>query len=176
MSDLLISRLDPARAAALVPSLGRLLQDAVAGGASVGFLPPLATAEAEDFWHSQLPDVAPGKLFMFAACAGDEALGFVQLALAQRPNGRHRAEVQKLLVHRRARRQGLATRLMHTAEAAALAAGRRLLVLDTLEGDPAERLYLGLGYQSAGIIPYYAEVAGGSLQATHLFYKLLAEG
>ena len=75
MIDLPITRLDSARAAALAPSLGRLLQDAVAGGASVGFLPPLATAEAEDFWRSQLPDVAQDKLLMFAACAGDEALG-----------------------------------------------------------------------------------------------------
>jgi acetyltransferase len=120
--------------------------------------------------------VEQGTRLMFAACAGDEVLGSVQLALAQRPNARHRAEVQKLLVHRRARRQGLATRLMRTAEAAAVAAGRRLLVLDTLEGDPAERLYLGLGYQSAGVIPYYAQVAGGALQPTHLFYRYFGEG
>lgn len=176
MDELTVTRLDPARAAALVPSLGRLLQDAVDSGASVGYLPPLAAAEAEDFWRGQLPDVAQHKLLLFAACAGDEALGCVQLALAQRPNGRHRAEVQKLLVHRRVRRQGLATRLMRTAEAAALAAGRRLLVLDTLAGSEAEPLYFGLGYQSAGVIPHYAQVADGSLQPTHLFYRLLPEG
>lgn len=175
MNDLPIVRLDAARAAALVPSLGRLLQDVVHGGASVGFLSPLGTAEAEGFWRSLLPDVEQAKLFMFAACAGDEVVGFVQVALAQRANGRHRAEIQKLLVHTRARRQGLATRLMRVAEAAAVAAGRRLLVLDTYDGSPAELLYRGLGYQSAGIIPYFAEVDDGSLQATRIFYRFFGE-
>jgi hypothetical protein len=65
---------------------------------------------------------------------------------------------------------------MRSAEAAALAVGRRLLVLDTLDGSEAEPLYFGLGYQSAGLIPHYAQVADGSLQATHVFYRFLAEG
>jgi|GEM_PF-2023550 len=119
MNALTITRLDRARAADLLPSLAVLLQDAVDGGASVGFLPPLSTAEAEAYWRSLLPEVEQGTRLMFAACAGDQVLGSVQLGLAQRPNSRHRAEVQKLLVLTRARRQGLATRLMRTAEAAA---------------------------------------------------------
>ena len=171
-----VTRPSAERMAALLPSLVELLQDAVAGGASVGFLPPLRAAEAEAFWRGLLPAMAQGTLWPFAVCAGDSVLGYVQLDLAQKANARHRAEVQKLLVHRRARRQGHATRLMQAAETAALAAGRRLLVLDTLAGSEAEPLYAGLGYQSAGLIPDYAEVAGGALEPTHLFYKLLAEG
>jgi len=171
MTDPPIERLDRARAADLLPGLAVLLQNSVDGGASVGFLPPLSTAEAEAYWRSLLPEVEQGTRLMFAACAGDQVLGSVQLGLAQRPNSRHRAEVQKLLVLTRARRQGLATRLMRTAEAAAQAAGRRLLVLDTLLGDPAEQLYLGLGYISAGVIPHYAAIGDGSLQPTHLFYR-----
>ncbi len=99
----------------------------------------------------------------------------MQLALAQKPNGRHRAEIQKLLVLRRARRQGLATRLMAVAEAAAQAAGRRLLVLDTLLDNPAELLYLRLGWTSAGTLPHYALGPDGGLYATHFFYKLLGD-
>jgi len=175
VTALVIARLDADRAAALLPSLVALLQDAVDGGASVGFLPPLAAAEAEAYWRGLLPEVADGTRLLFAATAGDEVLGSVQLGLAQRANSRHRAEVQKLLVHSRARRQGLGTRLMQTAEAAALAAGRRLLVLDTLLGSPAELVYQRLGYTSCGVIPHYAEVGDGSLQPTHLFYRFLGE-
>ncbi len=171
MTDLPITRLDRARAAALIPSLAALLQDSVDGGASVGFLPPLAAAEAEAYWRSLLPEIEDGSRLLFAACAGDHVLGSVQLGLAQRPNSRHRAEIQKLLVHTRARRQGLATRLMRAAEAAAQAGGRSLLVLDTLLGSSAEVLYRGLGYLSAGVIPHYAAIGDGSLQPTHLFYR-----
>ena len=171
MSEATITRLDRARAAELIPSLVVLLQDSVDSGASLGFLPPLAAAEAEAYWRSLLPEVADGSRLMFAACAGDQVLGSVQLSCVQKPNGLHRAEIQKLIVLRSARRQGLATRLMRTAEDAALAAGRRLLILDTLLGDPAEKLYQGLGYVSAGVIPHYAAIADGSLQPTHLYYR-----
>jgi GNAT superfamily N-acetyltransferase len=160
-------------AQAYLPGLVSLLQDAVDGGASVGFLPPLAAVEAEAYWRSVLPAVAAGATLLFAARDAARVLGSVQLALAQRPNARHRAEVQKLLVHRNARRQGLGTALMQAAEAAARACGRSLLVLDTLQGEPSELLYQRLGYAVAGVIPCFASVADGSLQPTVVYYRLL---
>src|SRR5689334_22772515 len=174
MPDLAVTRLDHGQVERLIPSFAALLQDAVDDGASVGFLPPLATAEATAYWRGLLPDLEQGTLLLFAAVEGDQVLGTVQLALAQKPNGRHRAEIQKLLVLRAARRRGLATRLMAAAEAAAVAEGRRLLVLDTLLDNPAERLYLRLGWTSAGTLPHYALGPDGGMYATHFFYKLLA--
>jgi ribosomal protein S18 acetylase RimI-like enzyme len=97
----------------------------------------------------------------------------VQLALATKENGRHRAEVQKLLVHTRFRRRGIARSLMSAVEKAALRMGRTLLVLDTEEGSPAERPYEKCGYARAGIIPQYARSAEGSLISTVIFYRLL---
>jgi ribosomal protein S18 acetylase RimI-like enzyme len=99
--------------------------------------------------------------------------GSVQLALATRSNGLHRAEIQKLLVHNRARRRGVGTTLMQAAEAEARGAGRTTLVLDTRLGDAGEELYQKLGYTRAGVIPDFARSADGSLHSTVIFYKLL---
>jgi GNAT superfamily N-acetyltransferase len=95
----------------------------------------------------------------------------VQLELATMPNARHRAEVMKLMVHRAARRRGIARVLMLALEEAARGANRRLLVLDTRPGDPAEQLYLALGYTPAGVIPRYALNAAGMLDSTVYMYR-----
>ena len=157
----------------LLPQLVALLQDAVHHGSSVGFLPPLASETAEAYWLETLSEVGQGKRILLVAGEGGEVKGSVQLALATRQNGLHRAEVQKLLVHTRFRNRGVARSLMAAAEESARAAGRTLLVLDSEQGSTAERLYERCGYTRAGVIPRYALAADGSLITTVVFYKLL---
>jgi acetyltransferase len=170
---ILIEQFTADQANALLAELIGLLQDSVASGASIGFLPPLGNDEARGYWDGAIEDLARGALVLLVARQGGAVVGTVQLALAQRPNGRHRAEVQKLLVHTRARRQGIGQALLAAADAAARQAGRTLLVLDTRAGDPSEQLYLKHGYTRVGAIPQYARSASGELHATAIFYKLL---
>ena len=155
-----------------VPSLAELLIDAVESGASVGFLAPLSMAEATDDWRGTTARIGP-HLQLCAAFDEEGLAGSVQLQPADRPNGAHRAEIAKLLVHRRARRRGLGAALMAHAEREALALGRTLLVLDTRTGDDAERLYRKLGWTEAGIIPRYVRSSAGEMTDTTIFYKHL---
>lgn len=157
----------------LLPQLAALLQDSVHNGSSVGFLPPVAPETAEEFWRETLSEVAQGKRILLVAREDGQVAGSVQLALATRQNGLHRAEVQKVLVHTSFRRRGLARELMQRAEEAARAAGRTLLVLDTEQGSPAEALYEKCGYTRSGVIPQYALNTEGSLITTVVFYKVL---
>ena len=157
----------------LVPQLVALLQDAVHHGSSVGFLPPLAAETAQAYWLATLDEVGQGKRVLLVAGAGREVEGSVQLALATKQNGLHRAEVQKLLVHTRFRNRGVGRALMIAAEEYARGAGRTLLVLDTEQGSTAERLYERCGYTRSGVIPQYALSTDGSLITTVVFYKLL---
>ena len=110
---------------------------------------------------------------MWVARIDGRVVGTVQYERCAKPNGRHRAEVQKLLVHSSARGLGLARRLMEALEAAAAADGLRLLFLDTFEGSGAEAMYAHLGWQRSGVIPEYAATPDGRLGATVLFYRLL---
>jgi ribosomal protein S18 acetylase RimI-like enzyme len=163
--------------AALLPALARLLQDAVGAGAALGFLPPLPAEEVTAYWLSVAHDVEAGHRVLLVACptaAPGEVLGSVQLDLATKTNGLHRAEVAKMMVHTRARRQGLARQLLLALEAQARQHQRTTLVLDTRVGDVAEQLYQSLHYQRAGEIPEYARSADGQLHATAIYYKLLA--
>lgn len=175
--SLQIELVEGTQARALLPALARLLRDAVEGGASVGFLLPLPPSEVEAFWEGVLREVVDGGKLLWVARRGGEVVGCVQLALAQRPNGNHRAEVQKLLVLQAARRQGIARALMSAMESEAQARNRSLLVLDTLAGDSAEPLYRSLGYCEAGVIPHFARDTREpeKLRATVLFYKWLGE-
>ncbi len=157
----------------LLPQLVALLQDAVHHGSSVGFLPPLTVETAEAYWLETLSEVGQGKRILLVAGEDGEAQGSVQLALATKQNGLHRAEVQKLIVHTRFRNRGVARSLMASAEEAARAAGRSLLVLDTEQGSTAERLYERCGYTRSGVIPQFALGADGSLITTVVFYKLI---
>lgn len=168
-----IERIAPADAAAALPELIELLRDSVDGGASVGFLPPLSEGEAHGYWADALAELANGQRVLLVARLDDRAVGTAQLGLAAKPNARHRAEVQKLLVHSRARRMGIARALMTALEEQARRLGLTLLVLDTRQGDPSERLYAAHGYTLAGIIPQYARNGDGGLDATVLYYKIL---
>ena len=168
-----VERLSAERARPLVPQLAALLQDAVHSGSSVGFLPPVSRETAEAFWLETLGEVAEGKRVLLVASDGGEVAGTAQLALATRQNGLHRAEVQKVIVHTRARNRGVARALMGALEEEARDEGRTLLVLDTEQGCPAERLYERCGYTRVGVIPQFALNADRALISTVVFYKLL---
>ncbi|HEV8531896.1 MAG TPA: GNAT family N-acetyltransferase [Methylomirabilota bacterium] len=154
-------------------ALVALLRDVVDGGASVGFLPPLAETEAGTYWDSVAGALRGGGRRLWIARGPGDIIGTVQLDLAGQVNGRHRAEVIRLMVHRRARQQGIGRALMEAAETEARRLGRTTLVLDTRQGDPSERLYRKLGWQLGGTIPRYARSADGTLHTTAFYYKLL---
>ncbi len=150
-----------------------LIRDAVEAGASIGFVLPLADAVLDDYVGHVIADVERGERIVVLARSGNGVVGMVQLGLVPWPNGSHRADVQKLIVHTSARRQGLGTRLMDAIEAVALEQGRTLLVLDTITASEADPLYRGLGYAEAGEIPDYAGMPDGLLAPTTVFYKHL---
>ncbi|MNI43882.1 Acetyltransferase [compost metagenome] len=147
--------------------LSELLVAAVDQGASIGFMPPMDLQEAEAYWQEALkPDV-----LLWVAEADDRIIGTVQLQLAMKKNGLHRAEVAKLMVHPEFRKKGIARKLMNTLEIAAKNINRSLLVLDTRSGDPSNLLYVSLGFIKAGVIPHYAKSSGGELLDTIFYYK-----
>jgi ribosomal protein S18 acetylase RimI-like enzyme len=158
-------QLEPAELDALVELLVAVVDD----GASIGWLPPLDRAAARAYWQQVL---GPATVLLLAEQDG-QIVGSAQLHLEQRANGRHRAEVAKLMVHPLARQRGLGRQLMLALEAVARREQRSLLVLDTRAGDPSNRLYQSLGYVEVGCIPRYARSAGGQLEATVFYFKEL---
>jgi GNAT superfamily N-acetyltransferase len=162
----------PALSDAHVHGLAQLLIDCVEGGASVSFMHPLPLAKAVDFWRGLAAAVAEGKRALLTAEDADGVVGTVQLILDQPENQPHRADLSKMLVHRRARRRGLGAALLLAAENLARDCGKSLLVLDTASGD-AERLYARLGWQRCGVIPGYALWPQGGLCDTTYFYRTL---
>jgi ribosomal protein S18 acetylase RimI-like enzyme len=155
-----------------VEALAEVLLDVVEGGASVGFMLPLERERAEAFWAAILDSASRGERIVFLAedMETDLVVGTAQVILTAPENQPHRGEVAKMLVLRRARRQGVGEALMRAAEAAALEAGKTLLVLDTASAD-AERLYDRLGWQRVGRIPNYALWPEGGFVDTIVFYK-----
>jgi acetyltransferase len=150
-----------------------LLKDSVDSGASIGFLAPLAAEEGREFWRAVLSELADGRVLL-GAYVDARLVGSVQLAPVNKPNGKHRAEVQKLIVLQSFRGRGIAKELMAAIERKAAELGRWLLVLDTVPRQPAEKLYERLGYVRAGVVPDYAERSGGGFDPTVIFYKRLA--
>jgi acetyltransferase len=170
---MIIELLTPDSARQHLDDLVELLHDAVDSGASVGFLPPLSRDAAREYWLAIVGEVERGHRLVVGALSDGRLVGSVQLELAMRANGLHRAEVQRLLVHRSVRRRGIGERLMRELETRARAHGRMLLVLDTRQGDPSESLYQKIGYTRAGVIPGFARSAGGALDATVFYYRQL---
>jgi len=150
-----------------------LLIDAVDSGAGMGFLPPLHEADADAYWSQVAREVAAGTRVVLAARAEGTLAGSAQLDLCPRPNGLHRAEVQKVMVHRRFRRRGLGRALMGAVDDAAREHGRSTLFLDTFAHQDARRLYEAAGWTHAGDIPAFARTAYGTLGATSYYYRLL---
>jgi GNAT superfamily N-acetyltransferase len=169
-----VRRVTAHEAAHCVEALADVLIDCVDGGASVSFMSPLARDKAVEFWRMVADGVERGERALLVAQTDDGGIvGTVQLVLAQPDNQPHRADVAKMLVHRRARRRGVAQQLMAAADAVARAEGKTVLVLDTVTGGDAERLYTRAGWQRVGAVPNYALMPDGSFCGTTFYYKHL---
>ena len=160
---------------AQMDGLADVLADCVAGGASVNFMHPFTRDRALAFWARVAKAVAAGERALLVAEDARGLCGTVHLVLDQPENQPHRADLTKMLVHRRARRRGLGAALMRAAEATARACGKTLLVLDTVTGSDAARLYERLGWQRVGEIPGYALMPQGGLVATTVYYRNLGD-
>lgn len=167
-----IQILDAAAAQANVAALAEVLTDCVAGGASVSFMWPLPRERALQFWQGVAEGVArKERVLLVASDDSGDILGTVQLITAMPDNQPHRADVAKMLVHRKARRKGIAQALMAAVEQAAKTAGKSVLVLDTVTGGDAERLYERAGWQKVGVVPNYALMPDGEFCGTTFFHK-----
>ena len=168
-----IRRLGVTEVNAQLDGLAGVLHDCVAGGASVSYLTPFSHEQARSAFEAFAAEVEQGRRLLLAAFVDGDLVGTVQVILTLPPNQPHRAEIAKLLVHRSARRRGIAQLLMERAEAEARAEGKSLLVLDTVTGDSAERLYERLGWTKVGVIPGYALYPDGRPCDTTVFFKAL---
>ncbi|MGW6710646.1 GNAT family N-acetyltransferase [Streptomyces sp. NPDC054956] len=170
--DASLTRIDEAGLAAHRDELADLLLAVVRAGSSLGFLADLDHAAAAAWWDSLLPAVEEGSLALWVSRGPDGRVdGTVSWSRESKPNGRHRAEVRKLMVHPSARGRGTGRALLAEAEAAAARAGVVLLFLDTETGSGAERVYRAAGWTEAGSIPDYASDPDGRLVATTFYYK-----
>ena len=168
-----IRRLEGAELQAQLDSLAGVLADCVAGGASVSYLAPFSEAQARAEFEAMAAEAERGRRVLLGAFAEGRLVGTVQVILALPPNQPHRGDIAKLLVHRSARKRGIAELLMERAEAEARAEGKTLLVLDAVTGDDAERLYARLGWTKVGVIPGYALYPDGRPCDTTVFWKAL---
>jgi GNAT superfamily N-acetyltransferase len=170
--------LDAGEARRRIGELSAVLMDCVEGGASVSFMAPLTRERADAFWRRVAEGVGASDRLLLVAedRPGGEIVGTVQVVFAAPENQPHRGDVAKMLVRRSARRQGIGAQLLRAAEGAALAAGRWVLVLDTVTGSDAERLYQQLGWTRVGVVPDYALWPDGRLCDTTFFFKRLSGG
>lgn len=154
-----------------IEGLAALLVDVVAGGASLGFLTPFGQGAAAAWWRTRQAAMADGSLIVWVAAGPGGVTGTVSLAPESKPNGRHRAEIVKLMVRHEARGRGLARALLATAEDAAVRTGATLLLLDTATGSAADHLYRATGWTQYGIVPGYAADPAGTLEDCSFYYK-----
>ncbi len=157
-----------------IDELCDVLENCVQGGASVSFMLPFGREKSQAFWLNVAQSVNRGeRLLLVDELEGEGIVGTVQLILDQPENQPHRADVAKLLVHDRARRKGVAGRLMNALETAARDNGKSVLVLDTSTGSGAETFYVNAGWEKVGEIPRYALMPDGEMTSTSVFYKFL---
>ncbi|MBB5470000.1 GNAT superfamily N-acetyltransferase [Paraburkholderia sp. CI2] len=175
MSDnVTIRRVGANEASACVEALADVLIDCVEGGASVSFMLPISRNTALAFWRNVVESVARGeRVLLIAEDHSGDIVGTVQLITAQPENQPHRADVAKMLVHRKARRRGVAHALMRELDRIAREEKKSVLVLDTVTGGDAERLYQRAGWQRVGSVPNYALMPDGALCATTFYCKQL---
>ena len=173
LEQVVIRRLGAAEVREHLDALAVVLADCVAGGASVSYMDPFTHGDARAAFEGWLDEIEQQRRLLMAAFLDGELVGTVQVVSAIPPNQPHRADVAKLLVRRSARRRGIAELLMKQAEAEARTEGKTLLVLDTVTGDDAERLYDRLGWTRVGVIPNYALYPDGRPCATTVFWKAL---
>lgn len=172
MAEIVIQRFNAKAIRAHRSGLVDLLRDAVENGASVSFLPPLSEHDALAWWLKVAEQVLTEERIVIVATQADRVVGCVHVVPATVPNGVHRAEVQKVLVHTEARRQGIARQLMVEMEQIAREAGIKLLMLDTVKDSAGEQLYQGLGWTKIGVVPRFA-LLDGYLIDTVYYYKEL---
>lgn len=159
-----------------IQGLSDVLIDCVEGGASVSFMLPMTRSKAASFWRNASESLNRGERMVFAAYnTAGTIVGTVQVILNQPENQPHRGDVAKMLVHRRARGRGVGAALLAAAERSAFNAGKTLLVLDTVTGSDAERLYVRQGWQRCGEIPDYALWPDGRPCPTTIFFKFLRD-
>ena len=172
-SEVSVRRVGANEAAACVEALAEVLLDCVEGGASVSFMWPLPRERALAFWRGVAEGVARGERVLLIAEDAEGIVGTVQLITDLPENQPHRADVAKMLVHRRARRRGIARRLMAAVDVEARAEARTVLVLDTVTGGDAERLYERAGWLRVGTVPNYALMPDGRFCGTTFFHRQL---
>jgi GNAT superfamily N-acetyltransferase len=168
-----IRRLEATEVYAQLDALAAVLFDCVAGGASVSFMAPFSHEQARDVFEAWAAEVEAGGRLVLAAFVNDYLVGTVQVILALPPNQPHRGEIAKLLVHRSARKRGIARSLMERAEAEARAEGKTLLVLDAVSDGDAARLYERMGWTVVGVVPDFALFPDGRPCDTTYFWKAL---
>jgi len=171
MGQIEIRRLDAAEAHAQLDALAAVLFDCVAGGASVGFMAPYSHEQAREMYEGWAAEAEAGRRLILGAFDDAALVGTVQIVLAMMPNQPHRGEIAKLLVHRAARRRGIAERLMEQAEVEARAEGKTLLVLDAVTDGDAARLYERMGWTVVGVVPGFALYPDGRPCDTTYFWK-----
>ena len=163
---LTIEELDAAAVDANADALAQLLLDAHDANMALGLTAPLTRKRAVDAWH-ELRGVILG------AFDGDELVGAVCLTRASAENGRHRAEVQKLVVRADRRGGGIGTQLLDALAERARADGITLLWLTTHAGTHSDRFYARTGWTRVGEIPGYALLPSGELAGNAFFYREL---
>jgi GNAT superfamily N-acetyltransferase len=170
----IVRRVGANEACACVEALADVLIDCVEGGASVSFMLPLSRQKAIAFWRNVADGVARNeRALLIAEDESGQIIGTAQVIMAMPDNQPHRADIAKMLVHRKARRQGVAQRLMALVDDTARTEGKSVLVLDTVTGGDAERLYERAGWIRVGAVPKYALMPDGELCGTTFFYKHL---
>ncbi|MBB5190626.1 GNAT superfamily N-acetyltransferase [Silvimonas terrae] len=158
----------------ILEDLAHILHACVENGASVSFMLPFSPARAQGFWQAMAGEVANGnRIFLVARDEDGRVVGTVHAILNLPENQPHRADVAKLLVHPAARKGGIGAALMRELVKSCAAAGKTLLVLDTVTGGAAERLYAREGWTECGKIPGFALMPDGELCGTTVFYKTI---
>ncbi len=173
VAAMIIRTLDPDTDAALLPDLAAVMVEAVAGGASIGFMAGFAQAQSLAWWQDRLAAAVRGDVQMLVALNDDGVAGTVSLVPAPMPNQPHRADIAKMMVAKRERGRGVGAALLMAVEALALERERTTLVLDTISGSAAARLYERFGWEKVGDIPAYALMPDGEMAPTTVYTKCL---
>lgn len=169
----ILRQLDAATARDAIPALAGILVDAVARGASVNFLAGLSIEAASEFWQGQMAGIETGSRVLIVADLDGRIVGTVVVTFAPQPNGPHRAEIGKMLVHSSVRRRGIGRQLLDAAETVARQAGKTLLHLDTQTGSAGEALYRATGWTEMGVMPDHSLTPDGRLAGATFFYKAI---
>lgn len=161
-----IVELDAAGVERHADELAQLLLDAHASNMALGLAAPLTREVAAEEWR-QLSGV------LLAAAEDGVVVGAVNLAPSTTPNGRHRAEVQKLAVRIDRRGGGIGAALLAAAVERARAMELRLLWLTTHADTRSDAFYVRRGWTRMGVMPEYSVAPDGRFVTNVFFYLQL---